>query len=163
MASTAEILAKEALLEPRIFLYREGIFWKAYQQSAYRVLQRKPGFRLKKKFVKAVSCEVISLGFPGETLERIFKKEEMEYAGEKVIGIPDNDIDMQAYQQWFESVPLCEQKENTVLPQQGPTLSCSPDTVLKKIREFPIEQSTPMDCMVFLARMRKELTEYGHI
>lgn len=38
MASIAEILKKEELLEPRIYLYKEGAFWKAYQYSAYRVV-----------------------------------------------------------------------------------------------------------------------------
>ncbi|MBD8347735.1 hypothetical protein [Dysgonomonas sp. HGC4] len=159
MASTAEILAKGALLEPWIFLYREGIFWKAYQQSAYRVLQRKPGFRLKKKFVKAVSCEVVSLGFPDETLERIFNTEEIENAGEKMICIQDNDIDMQAYREWFDAVPLSEQKENVAPPQPELIYINTQDTVLKKIREFPIEQSTPIDCMIFLVSVRKELKE----
>ena len=31
MATTAEILNREELLKPRIYLYKEGVFWKAYQ------------------------------------------------------------------------------------------------------------------------------------
>lgn len=37
-----------------IYLHKEGIFWKAYERSAFRVIQRQPGFKLKKKFIKAV-------------------------------------------------------------------------------------------------------------
>jgi hypothetical protein len=163
MASTAEILAKEALSEPRIYLYREGIFWKAYQRSAYRVLQRRPDFKLKKKYIKAVSCEVVSLGFPIDTLYRIFDKQEIEEIDEKVVAISGNDTGMQAYQEWFAAVPLSDQVGIAAPLPSVPALSGSPEIVLRKIREFPIEQSTPLECMMFLARMRKELTEYGHI
>ncbi|MDR0334140.1 MAG: hypothetical protein LBI15_11865 [Dysgonamonadaceae bacterium] len=43
-------------------LYKEGIFWMAYEQSAYAVCQIKP-YIARKKYVKAVSAEVVSVGF----------------------------------------------------------------------------------------------------
>lgn len=162
MASMAEILTRESLLECRIYLYREGIFWKAYQYSAYRVLQRQGGFRLKKKFVKTVSSEVISLGFPDITLERLFHKHELEYVNEKVIGISCDDLDIQAYEQWFDTVSLTEpSKSERNQPEDTPFNK--PVAVLRRIKEFRIEESTPMECMNFLAPVRKDLIGYGDI
>lgn len=162
MASTADILAKEELLEPLIYLHREGIFWKAYQYSAYRVLQRQPNLKLKKKFVKAVSCEVISLGFPDVTLERIFDKREIRILDEKLLCITDRDLDRQSYERWFEAVALMESPYKLEFSPKHPIKGCE-ESVLCKLREFRIEESTPMSCMNFLVSLRKELIEYGHI
>lgn len=35
MASISDILKREELQNPRIYLHKVGIFWKAYQYSAY--------------------------------------------------------------------------------------------------------------------------------
>jgi hypothetical protein len=162
MASTADILERESLLESRIYLYREGIFWKAYQYSAYRVIQRQANLKLKKKFVKAVSCEVISLGFPDVTLERIFDKQEIEIFEDKIICISCKELDMQAYREWFDIVPLTAQSES-MPPELKNAASSTEEAVIRKIKEFRIEESTPMSCMNFLALVRKELVEYGNI
>lgn len=164
MASMTELMTKEAIMGTQMYLYKEGFFWKAYQYSAYRVNRRQPGFKLTKKYVKTVSCEVISLGFPDETLHRIFSDEEIVYINEKLIGIPDSvDIDMQGYNEWFQSIPLTERTTDVVLPKQRPTPPTSLERVLQKIREFSVEQSTPMDCMILISQIRKELVEYGYI
>lgn len=162
MASTADILKKEALLEPRIYLYREGIFWKAYQYSAYRVIRRQANLRLKKKFIKAVSCEVVSLGFPDVTLERIFGKNEIELIDEKLLCINDSDVNKQAYEEWFEAVPLMESPDKS-LPGLKQLPGSTEEAVLQKLKEFRVEESTPMACMNFLASLRKELVEYGTV
>ncbi|MCD7940389.1 MAG: hypothetical protein LUH50_10190 [Bacteroides intestinalis] len=93
MASITEILKREELLEPRIYLYKEGVFWKAYQYPAYRIAERQKNFKLKKKFVKTVSQEVVSLGFPEVTLERIFGGQEIERINEKLISAPCGELD----------------------------------------------------------------------
>ena len=68
MASISDILKREELQNPRIYLHKEGIFWKAYQYSAYQIVQRQVNIKPKKKFIKTVSCEIVSLGFPDITL-----------------------------------------------------------------------------------------------
>ncbi|MDR1503217.1 MAG: hypothetical protein LBT43_12280 [Prevotella sp.] len=163
MASTSEILEREGLLEPRIYLYREGIFWKAYQYSAYRIIQRQANLKLKKKFVKAVSCEVISVGFPDVTLGRIFDKPEIKTLEDKIIYIPCGELDGQAYRDWFDSIPLTAQPESMPANPRHTVTGTAEEAVIRKIKEFRIEESTPMACMNFLASVRKELVEYGNI
>lgn len=147
---------------PNISLQRR-YFLESIPISAFRVLQRQSGLRLKKKFIKAVSCEVISLGFPDVTLERIFRKQELEYIDEKIISISCDDLDLQAYQRWFDAVPSVELSENLQQHQPESRKVNINDAVLRKIKEFRIEESTPMDCMIFLVSVRKELIEYGGI
>lgn len=59
-----EIYDLEKTNKDRIYLYREGIFWKAYERSAFYLSG--PGGKLKptKKFIKSVGDSIISVGFP---------------------------------------------------------------------------------------------------
>lgn len=167
MASITEILTKEELNEPQTHLYKEGIFWKAYQQSAYRVILRQPGFKLKKRYIKVASSEVISVGFPEESLERIFRKEDIKPVNEKCISVSGEAIDTEAYTKWFNAVPLSELPVDTAQPRPAVAPVSAPggskEAVLRRIKEFPIEQSTPIECMLFLTQIRKELIGYGNI
>lgn len=160
MASISEIINRENALEPNIWLYREGFFWKAYQFSAYRVLARRKNLMLKKKQIKTVSCEVVSLGFPETTLGRLFSCEEVELVTEKLIRIPDKEIDLQAYEAWFASILVAEQ---AALPSAEQPVREGVNDILRRIKEFRLEESTPIDCVRFLVSIRKELTMYGNL
>jgi len=51
----------------KIYLYKQGVFWTAYEQSALILSRHKP-LKISIKFVKPVNRKVISVGFPGATL-----------------------------------------------------------------------------------------------
>jgi len=52
----------------KIYLYKQGVFWTAYEQSALILSRHKP-LRISIKFVKTVNRKVISVGFPDATLK----------------------------------------------------------------------------------------------
>lgn len=146
MALITEILGKERESDDKIYLHREGIFWKAYQRSAFHVIQRRGGMKLTKKYVKTVKCEVVSLGFPDVTLLKMFREEEINKLNEKTLLIHVDKLNPQEYDRWFRSHSLPFPKERS-----------REEEVLAKLREFRIEDATPMDCMIFLNSIRKEL------
>lgn len=160
MAAISEILKREELQEPCIYLYKEGIFWKAYQYSAYRVVQRQVNFKPKKKFIKTVSCEIVSLGFPDITLERVFKKQEIEIVNEKLIGIPCGELDKKAYIEWFDNIPQVGHLVDSWLAEPNElrirTIN-KEENVLRRIKEFPVEEVTPEACVNFITSIYKEL------
>lgn len=59
--------------EPLILLYMEGIFWKAYEQSAMRFAKEVKAYKLQKRFIKTVNREVVSMGFPNSSLQEVLK------------------------------------------------------------------------------------------
>ncbi|NDV84975.1 hypothetical protein [Bacteroides sp. 51] len=69
-----EIFFKEENNYTRIFLYREGIFWKAYEKSAYRIASSFQTFKPIKKYVKTVGEAIVSIGFPCAVLEKYIAK-----------------------------------------------------------------------------------------
>ena len=54
-----------------IRLYRAGIFYVAYEQSCYAFHKYIRQFKVKKKLVKKISSEIVSLGFPVSSEEKL--------------------------------------------------------------------------------------------
>jgi hypothetical protein len=145
-------------------IYREGVFWIAYEQSAYYFWEQK-GYRATKKFVKTAGRDVVSVGFPqnayttfrNTTLDIPLEKDE---ANVKVF-ILGNAIDTDAFQAWKTGLALQEaslKKEkqvssSVVLEESSP----SENEILYTIRNFPLADKTPMECMLFLSETQKEL------
>ena len=171
MASIIEIITQEKTNTDAIHLYKEGLFWKAYQQSAFRIdSQPCTAYKLIKKHIKAVSCEVVSLGFPSLNLPKHFRAEQIEYLDDQHIRIQDKGIEESEYQDWFSQIPLFvpnapKPKEPEYLTQihifePAPEAKASfsiTDEIVTRLRNFRIEQSTPMQCMLFLSQLQKEL------
>ena len=59
-----EIISCEESNADSIYLYREGIFMKAYERSAFFAHTLIHEFKLSKRYIKTVNMDVISLGFP---------------------------------------------------------------------------------------------------
>lgn len=86
MPKIEEILHYEAEKQSNeVVLFLEGKFWKAYEKSAY-VLTMLYGFKPSKRYVKLVNQDIISVGFPQESLQKYIGNEKTEYS-EKLIRV----------------------------------------------------------------------------
>ncbi len=56
-----------------IILHKEGMFYRAYEKSAYLFTLYIKAYKVVKKFYKNVNTEVVYLGFPTNCLENILK------------------------------------------------------------------------------------------
>ena len=65
-----EIIDREDQNTDSIWLYREGMFMKAYERSAFFAHTQIHEFKLSKRYIKTVNMDVISLGFPEQTLPK---------------------------------------------------------------------------------------------
>ena len=107
-----EIMNKEASNIGEINLYLEGVFGKAYQQSAYLFVKNVADFKLSGKFIKAISQPVVSIGFPKSSLIKLFDKNHIEKIDEKSICIKGYKLDLSQYNEWFEKRPVLKEKNN---------------------------------------------------
>lgn len=153
-----EILEREDARSTTIHLYKEGIFWKAYEYSAYRfvfgILKCKP----KKQRFKETSTEMIHIGFPLTSLDthqdsfRLISKDENTCTIEPVDFLPQ-----MTFEEWKNSI------ETTVSNNKGANLmlpkgtSLTDEYIINKVRSFNIESKTPMDCMMFLVDLKKKI------
>ncbi len=67
------MLALESAGEGRIVLHKEGIFWRAYQYSAFLFSKHIRLLRVNTRFVKVVDTEIAYLGFPEKVLEEVLQ------------------------------------------------------------------------------------------
>lgn len=65
-----EIIEREEQNTNSIWLYREGMFMKAYERSAFFAHTLIHEFKLSKRYIKTVNMDVISLGFPEQTVPK---------------------------------------------------------------------------------------------
>ena len=69
-----KILQYESQNKDTIILFKEGIFFRAYEQSAMRFTEYIAPFKVFKKYYKIVNAEVCYLGFPMKSLDMLFQK-----------------------------------------------------------------------------------------
>ena len=127
--TSKDFIEAEAGNNGSIILYREGLFWKAYEKSAYAVCtQIKPLKAIKRRLKSLGGGEIVSVGFPC--------KHEQKYIGSSehsVVGRRD----------------ACVQNLSRSNIPHG--------ELIMRIRMFNLAESTPMDCMLFVNELKKML------
>ena len=80
-----EIIERENENMDAVWLYREGLFMKAYERSAFFVHMYIHEFKLSKRYVKTVNMDVVSLGFPEQTVPKWLNGYVYEYVADGLI------------------------------------------------------------------------------
>ena len=145
MPTINHIISIEDTNIQKIYFYREGIFYKAYERSAYAFVTHCRDFKVKRRYYKAVNCEVVSIGFPSACLGKYFPKDKVQEIQEGVEIELDNMLDVESYEEWKSTISHDNSKMNGNL---------SDAEVAMKIKNFPIEVKTPLDCMLFLSELK---------
>ncbi|GHT51369.1 hypothetical protein FACS189440_20290 [Bacteroidia bacterium] len=128
-------------------IYKEGAFWIAYEQSAYFFYVQK-GYKPTKKFIKCIGQEVVSIGFPENALvgaKHLSPLPERDEAGVKTF-LLEYAIDMNDFADWKEQIPVRDRDEKCFAPTTD---------IAAMIRDFPLADSTPMECMLFISELKK--------
>lgn len=72
MATIKEKLEMEtAKKDNEVILHREGVFYIAYEHSAWLFSVSLHSFKVKKTYVKCVARDIVSVGFPMASLNRL--------------------------------------------------------------------------------------------
>jgi len=163
MSSLIDHLSQESKNTDRIYLYREGVFYKAYERSAYLFVKHIKPFMVKKRLVKSVRREVVSIGFPTNSLYNYFSKEQVrEFENVATVEL-DKKIDLVEFEQWRENIRLIEDTPQNPSGQMQKAsaaeepIPAAEKNIVMQIKMFPIEAKTPLDCMMFLSNIKKQL------
>ena len=177
MSQLKEILQKESERDTLeqcavIHLFREGTFYRAYEWSAWLSQRFFTELKVTHRLLKG-GDDIVFVGFPLTSLDRYTPQ------GAAVSPTGENSIDIilpadvfpaaieretltEDFANWKQSQPLTEaskkkvEEERVVAERNAhPRLT----DVMLRILAFPIEQRSPMECMVFLADMKKQISE----
>lgn len=156
-----------------LILYKEGIFFKAYEQSAYVFHTRIQPFQLKVKTLKDVEQPYITLGFPQSQQEKYLSglriiEENPEYL---IAELPE-PINKDAFVSWKSGVltsattqePSSDAGEGAKYPDAQPERELTEENaalaaLLNKVLDLNMAAMTPMTAFNFLYQFQTDLKE----
>ena len=139
----------------QLSLHKEGIFYKLYNQQAMLFTENIKPLKIKVKFIKAVSQQVYSCGFPVTIIEDV-KKQLSSIGGdidasEKLLTVADINWKKEGdYSKWCKEQ---KQAEVPVEKKSGTTMT----NIEKQIVEFQVIRKTPMEAMNFIVELQEKL------
>lgn len=156
MPTIDEILSSEQSKDRLcIQLYSEGIFFKAYEHSAwlaYHILNR---FMVKKKYIRKAGQEIVSIGFPKTALGKWPAGRKMcESETKAAIYIDDCEYDSipeKDFTRWKDSISHGRESKAEDKAVES--------AIIEQIRLFPVESKTPIECMMLVSSLKRELAE----
>ena len=164
MAQIKEILQAEQKNDGSfIRLYAEGIFYKAYERSAWMACRVLHPFMVKKRAVRKVGQEVVSVGFPKTSLQKWAGERQVEDAGDEsvLIHLSEDErvpFDEKEFEAWKSEVTLSVNESVAEQPMTvQPALTNVEVDICQSIRRFPIENKSPMECMLFVSELKSRL------
>ena len=148
-------------------LFKEGLFYKCYNEDAMVFVNRVKNYKVSSKFVKSIGAEVLSLGFPASetdkehlTLQSISEAIEATVYKEKPYGIVFSlkmDI-KQNFLEYFEEI----QKSKNIVAETLLEYNTTPkDLIVKMIQEFDLANSTPMQGLAFIQELKSQIKTQG--
>lgn len=119
-----------------LILFLEGKFWKAYEKSAYALVQMY-NFKPTKRFIKLVGEEVISVGFPQDQLKKYLGNAEIDASGKICHALVQTAQDEQAFAEWKAGTRIKEPKQKTPMELYIPE-EWKPKTQVMKEENLPV-------------------------
>lgn len=159
-----------------IILLREGIFWRAYEKSAYAFSMQVHPYKPTRKWVIAVKQDVVSLGFLVSAAENVLNGCKVLMRQEARLVLAASPIDPDGFEVWKQTVPrslppavvapepaaaspVMEPAASSVVSPAVSAVGQCCDGLADCIRRFNIESKTPVDCMLFLMELKRKLAE----
>lgn len=159
-------------MSSRILLYREGIFYRAYEYSAYYFHQYiRPTYRLHKRYYRVIGQDMVYLGFPCEVLPQLLHgmsdvSQDPTLTGGDLIALRLTypPIDREALESFKGGVPytvsrrkrLADRMESETAPLLSSTVPESYADLLSRIRSFDLGRSSAMEVAAFVAELQQQ-------
>ena len=156
-----------------IHLVAEGMFYRAYEWSAWLCFRYVSQFKATRRAQGDDGESVVFVGFPVSSLAKFTPSDStLENKTEKGVDMVlpnsvfgdslDPDALEEEYNSWKQSVPLSAKQQRPSLgkelktPDEGAPHRIS--DIMFKVLSYPLEQKSPMECMAFLAELKQQLT-----
>ncbi len=131
--TSRDFIASEATNTDRIILYREGLFWKAYERSAYALCSQVRPLKPTRKVLKALrGGDLISVGFPSASESATLAGlETVERSENRWVVAAPRPIDGEAFGAWKASVPAKVQTVVSAPTSTGVSTETSVETDIR--------------------------------
>lgn len=143
-----------------IYIVKEALFCKVYEESAWRFHAFIRPFKPVKKFVKKYRKDIVTIGFPKSNLESILKtasENGCKIAGESdatISLITDKEPDC-PFDEWKEQ--LCAFESLKAIVEEPLIQMAEKRDIEWEIAHFPVANHTPMQCMEFIIHLQSKI------
>ena len=117
-----------------VTFFKEGLFYKCYNEDAMVFTKKVRAYKVKVKYVKNVGSKVLSLGFPISEIE----KENLKLH----------------YLEYCDTIQI---STDIVTEKQFEYNKTTNDLLVKMILEFDLANSTPLQGLVFIQELKKHI------
>lgn len=113
--TSQDFIRTEAANTDRIILYREGLFWKAYERSAFAVCSQVRAFKTTKRALKTLGGgHLVSIGFPAASENAVCGALEcISREQDRVVFAAPRAVDAAEFEVWKAAQPLKEAVRRT--------------------------------------------------
>lgn len=154
-----EKIVQELTNENSIYLLKEGIFWRAYNQSAMRFVNNLKPLKIIRKYIKKVKQDIFYCGFPESSLNDILKKAvekgfQITETGDKKIVISGVSAE-EDYKNWMRNQkPLSPLGIGESVKKENDF-----DNIIQQIQQYPLENATPLETMMFVQKLKQSIKD----
>lgn len=142
-----------------IRLVQAGKFYRAFDHSAWLFQSCITEYKVVRKYVKSLKEDTFMVGFPAERLHDTIGEHRTEKTslGFDLVLAADELPEEEGYAIWRDMVKgsPASQADYAALPLAGVEAERE---VLRRLREFPMESKTMVNCMDFLSELRQLLS-----
>jgi hypothetical protein len=162
----SDILIKENNNSGQIILHKEGLFWRAYEQSAYLFSKHVRKYQVIRKHFKNVEKDIVFLGFPHSAKEDVLKSiiSTDFQSDEKQVTIYGFQLDEAGFLEWKNSIELkaVTAPDNSLASESQVSYSVNKqdnpgNSILYMIQKFPVASKTPVECQQFIIEIQKQI------
>jgi hypothetical protein len=157
-------IAEKVLISKNVWvltLFKEGLFYKCFNEDAMVFTQRVRNYKITSKYVKSIGEQVLSIGFPTNEIEK--NKTTLETIknaiGASSFKIEDQFIEFNLVEQiklnFQEFLKIQNAKIEAISAVKNKKEETSNELLLKSIKEFDLVNSTPMQCILFIQELKK--------
>ena len=130
----------------KIFLFKEGVFYKAYNEAAF--LLKDKNYKVAVKKIKNIENEVLSIGFPVSVFEKL--KDEFVFEFFEWYAVYNTNIffDKELYIDWH----------NKVVKDSFKTSKTETEYIVEQLKKYPLANKTPMEVFMWVSNLQKILS-----
>lgn len=154
-----EIIKLEEDNTNNCYLIKEGLFWRAYEKSAYWFVNNLKLYTITKKHFKGLNSDVAYLGFPDSTLNGLLIIAETKgytvNKQEKQVTIEGFEIS-DGFEQWKDEIPYQTLDNQNISLVNEPAENYD-SGLIAKIRKFPVAKRTPIECQQFIIELQNTI------
>jgi hypothetical protein len=141
------------------YLIKEGLFWRAYEKSAFWFTNNLKPYTITKKHFKGLNSDVVYLGFPNTAISELLSLAKSKGytvdSQEKLITIRGIES-LDGFEQWKAVIPYQMTGDNSKGTLSEPEEKYDSGLVAR-IRKFPVAERTPIECQQFVTELQNTI------